>query len=157
MQWRFRSTVVALAMTCASQPALACRVTNELNLPDVKDADLVVVGRISNYEVIRDNGYYARFAVQVEEVLIGNAGESVAVRWDNSTFALPDEMGPGPFLIALRAPSSETSASPTMPEISYRKPNLMTVLQAACSGGFIFEISSDEARVTRDILAINPR
>ena len=157
MQTRVGLAVAAIAMMFASQPALACRVNSELNLPDVKDADLVVVGRISNYEVIRDKGHYAKFAVQVEEVLIGDVAPSFTARWDNSNFALPDEMDPGPFLIALRVPSSAASAGAVMPKGFYRNPDHITVLQAPCSGAFIFELSSDEARITRDILTLNQK
>lgn len=157
MQTGVRLAVAAVVAMFVSQPALACRVTNELNLPDVKNADLVVVGRISEYEVIRDEGYYARFTVRVEEVLIGDVIQTFTARWDNSTFALPDEMDQGPFVIALRAPSPLTSASATTPKILHHNSGLMTVLQAPCSPAFIFEIPSDEAMITRDILALDQR
>ncbi len=157
MQTGLRLAVAAVVTMVASQPALACRVTNELHLPDVKNADVVVVGRISEYEVIRDKGYYARLTVRVEEALIGDVKQTFTARWDNSTFALPDEMGQGRFLIALRAPSPETSANATMPKIFHHNPDLMTVLQSPCSPAFIFEIASDEARITRDILALDQK
>lgn len=148
---------VAVVTMLASQPALACRVTSELNLPDIKNADLVVVGRITEYEVIRDKGYYARFTVRVEEVLIGDVRQTFTVRWDNSTFGVPNDMDRGPLLIALRAPSTETSASATMPQNPRQNPDIMTVFQAPCSPAFIFEISSDEARITRDILMFDQK
>jgi hypothetical protein len=157
MQMGVGLTVAAVVTMLASQPALACRVTNELNLPDVKNADLVVVGRISGYEVIRNKAHYARFTVQVEETLIGDVGQTFTARWDNSNFALPDEMGQGPFLIALRAPRSERSANATTPEILHHNADLITVLQAPCSPAFIFEIPSDEARIARDILALDKK
>lgn len=157
MQTGVRLAVAAVVTMLASQPALACRVTNELNLPDVKNADVVIVGRISEYEVIRDKGYYARLTVRVEEALIGDVKQTFTARWDNSTFALPDEMGQGPFLIALRAPSPETSANATMPKIFHHNPDQLTVLQSPCSPAFIFEIASDEARITRDILALDQK
>ena len=154
MQTGVRLAAAAVVTMLASQPALACRVANELNLPDVKNADLVVVGRISGYGVIRDKAYYARFTVQVEETLIGDVGQTFTARWDNSTFALPDEMGQGPFLIALRAEPSSTA--PMITGSPHREPSVLTVLQAGCSRPFIFEISSDEAKITRDILAFQP-
>lgn len=157
MRNRVGSAVAAIALMFASQPALACRIAHERNLPDVKLADLVVVGRISNYEVVRDGDYYARFAVQVEEVLTGKAEQRFTAKWYNSTFALPNEMGRGPFLIALRASPSEASASATMPEKPHRGPELMTVLQAPCSGAFILRIPSDEARIARDILSLHQK
>lgn len=113
--------------------------------------------RTLQYEVIRDEGYYARFTVRVEEVLIGDVKQTISARWDNATFALPDEMGQGPFLIALRAPSPSTSASAATPKILHHNSDLMTVLQAPCSPAFIFEIPSHEAMITRDILALDQR
>jgi hypothetical protein len=157
MQTSVRLAAAAVVSMLASQPALTCRVTNELNLPDVKNADVVVVGRITEYEVIRDKAYYAKLTVRVEEALIGNAKQTFTARWDNSTFALPDKMDQGPFLIALRTPSLETSASATMPKKLPHNPDLMTVVQAPCSRAFIFESASDEARIIRDILALDQK
>lgn len=139
MQRYARLAMTVAGMMLASQPVLACRVNNDLNLPDVKNADVAVIGRISDYKVIGENGHYAQFSIQVDEILVGNVGKNLVVRWYNSTFALPEKMNEGPFLIALRAVS----------------PDMMTVLQAPCSSPFIFEIASDEARIARGILALN--
>ncbi|MBL9066207.1 MAG: hypothetical protein JNN10_07930 [Sphingopyxis sp.] len=157
MQNRVGPAVAAIALMLASQPAFACRMANERNLPDIHLADLVVVGRISNYEIVRDSGYYATFAVEVEEVVKGNAEQRLTVRWDNSTFALPNEMGQRQFLIALRAQRSEISASATTPKKPHDGRELMTVLQAPCSGAFILRIPSEEARIARDILSFQTK
>ena len=54
---------------------------------------------------------YARFDVQVKEVLVGRAPNRLSVTWDNSTFGEPEQMAAGPYLIALRRPGS---ASPPL-------------------------------------------
>lgn len=104
-----------------------------IDLHDVEFADVVIIGRISSYEVVLDpvvrerhqktlarfpdmrktlgdiTGFltdYARFDVLVDEVLRGAAPENLTVSWDNSTFSEPKDMPPGPFLIALREPFS---------------------------------------------------
>jgi hypothetical protein len=49
---------------------------------------------------------YARFDVQVDELLRGTAARTLSVRWDNSTFSKPNSMASGPFVIALRYATS---------------------------------------------------
>jgi hypothetical protein len=53
--WRIAGTMVA-ALT-VSEPVHACIVQAELEPNDVKYADVVVVGRISNYRIVRDQDY----------------------------------------------------------------------------------------------------
>ena len=125
---------------------------------------------------------YARFVVVAREVLVGPHSESVAPRsrtrqrerttlykgslrpdritvtWDNSTFGEPEELnsdhGRRSFLIALRDP-----ASPLLPLRSGSgfiaptpEPEHYTVLQAPCSGAFIFEMDSLIAIALRQLL-----
>lgn len=120
----------------ASEPAHACRIYTGIVLGDVRYADVVLVGRISNNRIVRDTEFrrrmlslpnlsgemrrmyedptktllsdYARFDVEVDEVLVGKAPKNISVTWDNSTFGEPKGMPDGPFLIALRKPSSRT-------------------------------------------------
>jgi hypothetical protein len=161
----------SLAIT-AMEPAQACPFLRDINLNDIKHASVVVVGRVSHYEIVLDQtarqqrkemlakspnmppelrkrlseqkGFlsdYARFKVLVDQVLLGQAPRSITVTWDNSTFAEPERMRPGPFLIALRkAPSSS-------------QPKLLTVLQAGCAPPFIFKHESSEARAVRQLLS----
>lgn len=156
-------------------------------LADVRYADVVVVGRIANYRIIRDEEFrrrmlkapslpadlrkmyqdpkqslmtdYARFDIDVEEVLAGRAPTRLSVTWDNSTFGEPDRMKPGRYLIALRWPNS---ASPPLrgPSATIMpSPDLktLTLLQAPCSSPFIYEAGSEEARVIREMLAARRR
>jgi len=126
---------LAAVLLLMGGPALACRAHAPLNLGDVRFADAVVVGRISNYRIIRDEdarrrhevarsrdlslgsperseeqgGFlsdYARFDVAVDETLAGGARKTLSVTWDNSTYGEPEAMPPGPYLIALRHPGS---------------------------------------------------
>ncbi|MES2435699.1 MAG: hypothetical protein V4586_17960 [Pseudomonadota bacterium] len=124
---------------------------------------------------------YARFDVRVREVLAGPSSESVAPRsradqrerttlykgslrpghitvtWDNSTFGEPEDLkseGYSGFLIALRDP-----VSPLLPLRSGSafiaptpEPEHYTVLQAPCSGAFIFEMDSLIAIALRQLL-----
>lgn len=172
-------TALATFFPAASQ---ACIGHVDPTLEDVRFADVVVVGRVSNYRIVRDEASrqrmlarphltedlrriyedpresllsdYARFDVQVDEVLIGRAPDRLTVTWDNSTFGEPSQMAAGPYLIAvrrpgsaslpLRGPSATIGPSPDL--------NTLTLLQAPCSRAFIYEIGSEQAQTIRELL-----
>lgn len=186
MQRSWCVALTALSFVLASEPVHACRVRALLDLNDVKYADVVLVGRVSNYQIVRDVEFrrekladpkhpldllktyestaslmsdYARFDIQVNQVLTGKAPTRLAVTWDNSTFEIPEKMASGPFLIALRKPSSEIPPlrGPSATILPSREPGSMAVLQAPCSSPFIFESTSNEARTVRLILKARPR
>lgn len=153
---------VLILVVSASVPAHACMTSAELVLGDVEYADVVVVGRITNYSVVAgDNGRpgsifdYARFDVQIDEVLKGEAPSFVTVTWDNSTFAEPDTITPGQYLVALRSPKSSRIPplrGPSATIMPTPDRHLPTVLQAPCSEAFIFATGSEEAAGVRTIL-----
>lgn len=130
-----------------------------LDLTEVQYADVVVIGRVVGYQPVveREKGFwnkYARFSIDVDEVLIGNPPKSISVTWDNSTFAMPKQMKPGPLVIALRNPRSDlppsgraTTEAPANPETQP-----MTVLQSPCAPPFIFDASSKEAQDVRRLV-----
>lgn len=156
-------------------------------LEDVHFADVVVVGRVSNYQITRDQAFrrrmlasphltadmrrryedpresllpdYARFDVQVDEVLFGRAPRTLSVTWDNSTFDEPDQMAAGPYLIALRRPDSESPPlrGPSATILPSPEPRTLTLFQAPCSRAFIYEVESEQARAIREILDNQPQ
>jgi hypothetical protein len=149
---------------------------------DVRFADVVVVGRVVNYRIVRDEAFrrkmlssphlsadmrkiyadpkqgllsdYARFDIQVEEVLVGRAPKKLSVTWDNSTFGEPDRMAAGPYLIALHRPNSPIPPlrGPSATIFPSPDPRTLTLLQAPCSSAFIYEVGSQEADSIRKIL-----
>ena len=124
-------------------PAHACRMNARLDLQDVKQASVVVVGKIWDYEVVPSQPGkpgFGRFKVLVSEVLVGQSPKSLVVTWFNSTLGYPDKLAEGRALIALR-------------EINYPKPNTFMVLQTPCSQPFIFQSTSAEAEGVRKILS----
>jgi hypothetical protein len=179
--WVVAATASATALPAASQ---ACRVNVPPTLEDVRFADVVVVGRVLNYRIVRDEAFrrrmlasppitaelrrmyedpresllpdYARFEVQVEEVLVGSPPSSFSVTWDNSTFAEPDQMGPGPYLIALHLPASagRPLRGPSAAIFATPDPKTLTLLQASCSSPFIYEVASEQARTIRNLLDV---
>lgn len=182
--WVVAATVSATALPAASH---ACSIYVQPKLEDVSYADVVVVGRILNYRIIRDEALrrrmlasphltadmrsiyedprktllpdYARFDVQVEEVLVGRAPKRVSVTWDNSTFGEPDQMNAGPYLIALRRPGSAGPPlrGPSATIAPNPDPKALTLLQAPCSSAFIYEVRSEQARTIRRILDAQSR
>lgn len=100
-------------------------------------------------------GDYARFTIIVGEVLKGKAAKTLTATWDNSTFAEPQTMGAGDYIVALRNPTSPAPPlrGPSATVVPSPDPNSLTVLQAPCSGAFIFEAPSKQATEIREILA----
>lgn len=154
-----------------------------LDLTDVKYADVVVIGRVSDYEHVLDPearkrredvmrtaseplkviigkqsrflSDYVRFQVNVDEVLSGDAANEFAVTWDNSTFGEPKMIKPGSYLIAVR--KSGTQRPPlrgaSATIMPTPEPDKMTVLQAPCASAFFFHAESKEAQGIRRILS----
>ena len=179
---RHWSAALAALATMVAGPAHACLISVAPTLEDVRYADVVVVGRIDKYRIIRDESFrrrmllsphlspdmrkmyadpkqgllsdYAHFDIQVDEVLLGKAGARISVTWDNSTFGEPDRMAPGQYLIALRRPGSPSPPlrGPSATIIPSPDRNALTILQAPCSSAFIFNVDSDQARAIRKIL-----
>ncbi len=177
--WVVVATAFATALPTVSH---ACRIYVPPTLEDVRFADVVVVGRVSNYHIVRDEAFrrqrlasprlsedmrrmyedprqsllpdYARFDIQVEEVLVGSSPPTLSVTWDNSTFGEPGQMAAGPFLVALRRPNSPSPPlrGPSGTIFPSRDPDALTLLQAPCSSAFIYEVGSEQARTVRNIL-----
>jgi hypothetical protein len=156
-------------------------------LEDVRYADVVVIGRIADYRIVRDEAFrtrmlsspklpadvrnlyqdpkqrllpdYARFEIQVEQVLVGEALAAVSVTWDNSTFGEPDQIKPGRYLIALRRPTSDKPPlrGPSATILPSPDVNALTLLQAPCSSAFIYEAESEQAHAIRAILQAEQR
>lgn len=163
----------------------------ELHLDDIRYANVVVMGKVVNYHIVKDQLFrqqhkemlehapnkgspewaedyawvtsdktrflsdYARFDVQVDEVLAGKAPKVITVTWNNPTFGEPESMPEGPYLIGLRQRGSKIpplrGPSATMgpaPEGAS-----LTVLQAPCAPAFLLDASSAEAKTIRDLLA----
>ncbi|KZK75881.1 hypothetical protein PsAD13_05319 [Pseudovibrio sp. Ad13] len=168
------ATVIAATLLFAGN-AKACLLAAKTNLDDVSFADLVVIGEITDYEIVKDQEIreqrrkqiercpelkefygkqksfitdYARFTVKVGKVLQGEASDKIEVAWNNSTFGEPDSMSRGPFLIALRKAGGKLPPlrGPSATVFPDPNPKLWNVLQARCAPPFIFKTSSASAK-----------
>lgn len=151
--------------------ANACIVRAPFEPEDVLYADAVVIGRVANYEVIKDyeareqregliaripllrdfltedRGYlsdYARFEVRVDKVLLGNVEDVFTVTWDNSTFGEPKSVEDDIYLIAVRDPSKPAPPlrGPSATILPAPEKETLSLLQAPCSGAFLLPIDS---------------
>ncbi|HEU0043290.1 hypothetical protein [Sphingomonas sp.] len=181
---RINPCLVAITLALAAAPAHACPMYLPQQLADVRYAQTVVVGRITDYRLVLDPGArrrwrehvalqrrrdpnyvdtikpsgfitdYARFTIIVDALLSGRAGRRIDVTWDASTFSEPEQMAPGQYLIALRDPRG--SLPPLRGPSGYVAPGpgpkAPTVLQAPCSGAFIFPAGSADAARVRALL-----
>ncbi|MFW2829104.1 energy transducer TonB [Sphingomonas sp. ID0503] len=181
--WQLRSAAaVVLSASLAPTSAFACAAYLPPRLTDVSLADVVVIGRIENYRIVRDEAFrrerlawpkltadmrkayedpegslipdYASFGVQVEKVLFGRAPSSLPVTWDNSTFGEPEEMRQGRYVLALRWPRSPAPPlrGPSATISPSPEAGTMTVLQAPCSSAFIYKAESAEGQIIQFLL-----
>ena len=174
------------ALILAPAVAQACFVAAPLSLEDITYADVVVIGHVENYEIVKDIAFresmlsdpnlpedlrkiyadeshlllgdYARFEVQVDKVLAGDVPDRFTATWDNSTFAQSEALPSGPFLMGFR---KDGSAMPPLrgPSATVHpnpEPQSLTILQAPCAPAFFFRSSSDAAHKVEAILAAKP-
>lgn len=176
--------ILLLASTLTSRSASGCFIDAQIDIHDVQYSDVVVIGKIANYKIVLDpvarQSYkksfgnspdlakrltgsfisdYARFDISVDEVLRGKASKTLNVTWDNSTFGEPQDMSPGPFLIALRQANSPIPPlrGPSATYLPNPDPSVLTVLQAPCAPPLIFESQSMETGLIRRVLSANPK
>lgn len=182
----FIRRIAAVIFVVGAAPAGACIMAADLDLNDIRYADVVVVGRIENYEIVRDTAFrermlaipdlpedlrklysdesqgllgdYARFVVQVDEVLAGDVSETFLATWDNSTFGEPSTYSSESLIMAFRRPESPTPPlrGPSATVLANPEPETLTVLQAPCAGPFIFVNSPETSSELREILKTKP-
>ena len=178
---RLEIAFAALAATFCAQSAQACIAIAPRELADVVYADVVVVGTIADYEIVRDMEFreqmlqspgltddqrkiyadpeqglmsdYARFDIEVSEWLKGEGSDRIAATWDNSTFGEPDMLN-GVYLLALRDPASPVPPlrGPSANIGPAVEPDRLTLLQAPCAPPFLFPIEEAPLEETRAIL-----
>jgi hypothetical protein len=150
-----RLITLLLCSMLVGMPVNACQTMGFMELRDVFEADLIVVGTLTKYEIVDDGSVgspsnYARLQLRVEKVLLDGAAETerattarrLIITWGRSVFGQPEAMEIGKrLLIALRDPSSpefplgaESGSFLPSPESEH-----FTILQKTCSGAFIFD------------------
>lgn len=143
--------IVGFAIVSTPLPALACALRAPWDPTDVRQAEVVVTGRLTDYEIIpvrtvpdrwgraSRSGGHAEFDLTVDRVLVGETPRRIRVKWSNSTFAEPAEMADGRYLVALFRPRPE-------------EPKTFMVFQRPCSGAFLMKSGSAGALAVLRVL-----
>lgn len=135
--------IVGFAVVIAPVPALACVVAMPWNPADVKQADVVVMGRLTNHGLVRvrrvrDVSGKARsvgeteFDLTVEQALVGETPRRIRVKAGKSTFAHFAAIPEGRYLVALNRPRQHDGGT-------------FTLFHRPCSGGFLMKSGSARA------------
>jgi len=158
MRLRLATFFGAMLIGTISNPAAACRISIPLKLDDIRYADTVVIGQISNYRTILSPeatarwdklyapwkrpdhlmGDYVVFDVAVDEVLIGKPPLKLSVI---SMYGSATAAPAGPFLLALNKPNPARSPQGDSNAIGVRSPedDAFALLEMPCSGSCLFE------------------
>jgi len=149
-----RCAAVIGLIAVSSDGANACAMVGTLNLDNVRYADIVVVGRLSNYRVHleqRDSGTWriGMVDLRIEQVLKGEAPESISVAIDDRGRGLSPRLTDGPQLVAIRIADSGSPRGPRsvwgqiipITEVVSR----FSVMEEPCEGPFILDAGSDDA------------
>lgn len=138
------SALVALFATIPAT-AEACIDIAPFVVDDIRKADVVLTGKLIDYEIIDGPkeyslNKYGLLTFRVEGVFKGKVARDVQLYWWNSTFNMPEQMDEGKRMIIaavdtgkplpLRSGSAYVQGS--------MRPDLLNVLQAPCSAPFIF-------------------
>lgn len=175
------ATAAAVTLT-ASLPlkAYACRIAAPIALRDIEHADTVVVGRITGYEIVKDEA--AREKRREQLANSPNMPATLRSLMENQTVFLSDYarfnvavdevlVGKAPMTLTvtwdnstfgepsekpagrlLIAVRAGNSKPPPLEVAAYREPSLPTILQAPCAPPFMFGADSKEAEAVRAIL-----
>jgi hypothetical protein len=173
------AVVTMTAITLLPASAAACVMIWPLKLEDVRRADVVVIGKISDYRFFRDEALrrkmlsspnlapdlreayedsnrvwwsdYGQFEIEVDQVLAGRAPRKVLVIMRGSSLPPPTQMDPGRYLVALHRASPARPFETRASSPSY-DPNALTPLEQPCAGAFIFKADSTSARTIQGFL-----
>ena len=140
-----RALVLAGLWLLTPVTAEACRISRPFPpVERARDADLVVVGRVSHYRWVEqpDNmfGGHAEFDIAVIEAVKGRAAATVHATSRTRLFGPANPWTQALLLIALGAGGEQAS-------------DQFFVLQDICSGAFVTPAGSIYAKATRDALA----
>lgn len=124
-------------LTMAPVAAKACVVPIPFEMNHIRNADMIVVGDVTGYEIVSSNetpsSMYGLITVHVQKSIKGGVSGDVKLLWLNSTFAFPDELpNTKPSIFAARRLSGEVYSHGSA---------RWQILQASCSSPFILPYS----------------
>jgi hypothetical protein len=156
---KFRPYIVGL-LALSPSAADACIDIAPFVVEDIRQADVVFTGTLSDYEVKEGPkryslNKYGLLTFHVDGVLKGEIERDVQIYWWNSTFNMPEKMDLGERMIV--AVVSSDKSLPLRRASAYvigsMRPDLLQVLQAPCSASFTFPYNVDTEVNLRAVLA----
>lgn len=162
-----------IAMLVANSSALACLVPKPLHSSDFVTAEVIIVGRVINYEAVVDpvatektrqvleaspsmrahaKDYkwisYGKLDVEVDEVLKGTVPARPAIYWLPGTIGPADALAPGRYILGL----GKVDTLPMHYENRPLPPDALRVEEKACAGTFIAPYASEMASKVEQLL-----
>lgn len=142
--------IVGFAVVSAPVPALACVVAMPWNPAEVKQAEVVVMGRLTNHDLVRVRRVrdvsgkawsvgQAEFDLTVERALVGETPRRIRVKAGKSTLAHFAELPEGRYLVALERPRQHDDGT-------------FTLFQRPCSSAFLMKSGSAKALAVLRVL-----
>ncbi|MEZ5921597.1 MAG: hypothetical protein R3C60_09640 [Parvularculaceae bacterium] len=149
----------------ATTSAQACMGVAPFVIEDIKAADVVLVGDVTNYSVegcqpeeAPSLACYGLIDIDVSETLQGEAREHWTLYWWNSTFGVPEKWElDNPLIIAGRWAKSRglPLRGPSATVFPSKRPELLQVLQAPCSRPFLLQADQETISQVRGLLIEN--
>lgn len=155
-------TVVAIAacMTLlTAAPTQACIIATEMRLEDIREADAIAVGTVTEFDPAfvrrrsQENAdkhfemVNARTTFRIREVISGSLPPIVTVDWPVDTNNSSPKRMVGNYLFAVFN-KSDSEKDPTTTHI---------LMHQWCSGSFVFRRGSDSANAVREMFGLWPQ
>lgn len=173
------AVALSLLAVMGTAPAHACRMRPALDVGDIKYASVVVIGRVSHYEIVLDQAARQRRqdllarSPDMSPALRRLLSEQTAFGSDYARFDVRVDTvlaGRASKTLSVTWNNSTFGEPDKMPEgpflialvpgatgLGSEKPKSLTVLQSPCSLPFILEKASAEADAVRSILRTTPK
>ena len=164
------AAISLLTTVFAPLPAQACAIAAPLNLDYVEHPDLVVVGRITHYEIVGDQRAreqrrrWLETSPDMPPQLRDLLRRQTSFLSDYARFRITVRetlVGEAPRILTVTWDNSTFGEPPSLAPGEYlvalsvqaASPRAAAVLQSPCSPAFLFESNSDEARAIRRQIA----
>ncbi|KQV19709.1 hypothetical protein ASC97_28995 [Rhizobium sp. Root1203] len=172
--------VTHMAVLVASSPAMACLVSKPLHPSDFTTAEIIIVGRVTNYEAVADpiatertrrlletspsrrlraKDYksisYGRLDLEIDDVLKGKLPAQFAIYWLPGTAGPSDTLAPGRYILGLGR--VDTLSTHYENRLLLLPLDALTIGEKACAGAFITQYSSELGKKVGELLKVHPQ
>jgi hypothetical protein len=147
--------VASAAFGLTHIPAYACVVLREFDINDARNADTIVIGKISNFKMeksrINSLHGYGIFDVSVQQLITGKSPKNISVIWPETTNTSPQDLSDQNALIALdKTEKSDIIKQGYTPNSKLN--TRMIFFQSQCTHAFILNPSAKIVAAVRTAL-----